>query len=507
MTLRRVGLALALLLSIAALIPAFDIEPDPATGRIGPLSVLVAVVAGAVALVTIAFLVPAWRGGRRSNLVIASAVLLSVLTGLPAFFAPADLVPPGGVVLAAAGTLVQIAVVAMIAFDIAGMILTVLGLSAVVALYASIVAVGEVLVPPEVDQVVQTLAAVAVALAFPSIVRLLRRTVGRALYGGRADPAATATTIGRRAADGREDVVASAIEETARTLRLPRVQVLQSGLVVADSVTGARSSSTTADLALSGDGERVLRVTLRAGERRLDPDDRAALLLLAPSLELLIRESSLLAEMRSARAAVADAREREQLALHRDLHDGLGPLLTGALLRADAARNLLPNDADDARVQLDAARTDLRSALSEVRRVVYGLWPLELEQRGLWDAAAARAARSGASIALGDDRPDLPPAVELAAYRILSEALTNVDRHAPSAIADVSMLVEQGGLAVAVVNACEPVAFRVGMGLSSIRARADELGGHAEAGPTSDGWRVRAVLPLAPPQSGAADGG
>lgn len=123
---------------------------------------------------------------------------------------------------------------------------------------------------------------------------------------------------------------------------------------------------------------------MRVGERQLRRDDRTALQLVALPLSLLARESALLTEVRTARAALADVREREQLTLHRDLHDGLGPLLTGAVMRADAARNLLATDVEAARDSLDAARSDLRVAVTELRRVVYRLWPLELEQRGLW---------------------------------------------------------------------------------------------------------------------------
>ena len=509
MIVRRVGLVLAVLISLAALLPALDIRPDPATGTVGPLAIAVAVVTALLALVTLAFLVPAWRGDRASGLVIGLAQLCGILTSLPAFFAPAELVPAGGVLFASLGALLAIVVFAMVAVDASNMLLFSVALVVTVALYAALVAAGTALMPPGADRFVQTTAAVLVAAVFPAVLLVLRRTVGRAIYGGRLDPADTALRVGRHA--GGADAVATTVAEAARALRLPGLELREGDAVVASAATRTRAGATTVALPL-GTADLSLRVTLRAGEGALHSGDRAALALLAVPLALLVRESRLLDEVRAARAAVADVHERAQLALHRDLHDGLGPLLTAAVMRADAARNLVARDPAAAAGELDAARTDLRAAIAEVRHVVYGLWPLELEQRGLWAAIAARAARSGAVVELPGHRPGLSPAVELAAYRIASEALTNADRHAPGLTPTIAVRTDDDALTLTVSNpapegpapegpAPEGLAQH-GVGVASMRARAEELGGTLRVGVHAGLWHVEAGLPLSAPAGG-----
>lgn len=97
MIIRRIGLVLAGVIALLALVPALEIRPEVDTGQVGVLSVVVLVVTAAVAVVTIAFMVPAWLGGRAASITIAVAQLAGILTSLPAFFAPAELVSTGAV--------------------------------------------------------------------------------------------------------------------------------------------------------------------------------------------------------------------------------------------------------------------------------------------------------------------------------------------------------------------------------------------------------------------------
>ena len=92
--------------------------------------------------------------------------------------------------------------------------------------------------------------------------------------------------------------------------------------------------------------------------------------------------------------------------------------------------------------------------------------------------------------------PDLPAAVEVAAYRIVTEALANIARHSTSRTADVRLDCRDDGLHVEVLDSGTSDGWRPGVGLSSMRERATELGGSLEAGPGADGGRVHALLPL-----------
>lgn len=193
--------------------------------------------------------------------------------------------------------------------------------------------------------------------------------------------------------------------------------------------------------------------------------------------------------------------------LQRELHDGLGPVLTSLSFTADAASNLVRSDPAEAERMLADVRTELRGALDGVRRVVYGLRPIELDDLGLVGALRQRAA------ALNDTRPDaarvrldlpdelapLSAAVELAAYRIVVEALANVVRHATGPVCVVRITAGED-LVVTVDSDGPPAAgWSAGVGLRSMADRAEELGGSATAGPTDQGWRVQARLPLPSP--------
>jgi signal transduction histidine kinase len=491
MRLRRVGLVLATVLVLLAVVPAFIIEPDPSTGRIGELSVVVAIISAAIAVATVVLLIPAWRGGRRSALAIAASQALAIIPAIPAFVLPADVVPVDGVVLAAIGVLLSAAAIVLIVLGLSTAFVYAAGVVVVIAVYAALVAIASALVPESAGRAVQTGAAIAVALGFLPLVALLSRAASRVLYGTRDDPERTLRRVGRTVPAG-SDTMAAAVADTAQALRLPRLELRDGDHVLA--AAGTASAPTVASVAI--DDRLSLHAALRPGERRLHGADRAALELVALPLALLVRQARLTDELTSARAAAATVRERERAKLHRDLHDGLGPLLTGAALRADAARNLLSGE-QPAGEQLDIVRAEVREAIGEVRRVVDGLRPLDLEQQGLWAFVEKRAARAGAQVALPDERPEVSDATALAVHRIVGEAIANAERHAPGQPISLTMAWSAGGdLEIRVANAGAPgVLSPGGVGIGSMRARAEELGGSFEAGPGVDGWTVRVTLP------------
>ncbi|WP_062462669.1 sensor histidine kinase [Demequina soli] len=503
---RRIGLCIAAGTSLALLPPALDIGADPRDGSIRT-AVVAAVVVVALVATTLALLVPAWRGGRRASLIVAAMQVVGILTSLPAFLAPADVVPAHAVLLASAGSLLNVAAAVLIVLDYSTAMLYVAAVVVSVALYAATVAVASLAVPDRADRLVQTGAAVGVALLFHPLLTLMRRTVGRAVYGARVDPAGMARSLGRSLDRDGGRALAGALAEITGSLRLPGLAVLDAAGRVAGHVV---PGGVTADLPLDDADGLTLRVTLRPGERRLGSPDRTALELVSLPLAQLVREAALAEDLRAARAATVDARERERASLHRDLHDGLGPLLTGATYRADAARNLVLADrhGDDAGegllAQLDVVRADLRVAVGELRRVVDGLRPVELDEDGLRGALARRADRVGASLEAPDPLPAVSPALEAAVYRIVAEALTNAERHAPGSRPRARLTApENGGIAIEVVNALEHAAparddrrAGAGVGVASMRLRADELGGSADIGARDGEWRVAVWLPL-----------
>jgi two-component system NarL family sensor kinase len=196
-------------------------------------------------------------------------------------------------------------------------------------------------------------------------------------------------------------------------------------------------------------------------------------------------------------SAVEDERRR----LRRDLHDGLGATLTGVAFAADAARNVLDADPDRAADLVAGLRRDVAAAIAEIRRLVEGLRPPAVDELGLVGALTQQATRmhtaDGRPLAVQVDvpvpLPALPAAVEVAAYRIVTEALTNVARHAGSTHAVVGLDAEDDRLRIAVRDGgAAPAEWVPGVGLTSMRERAEQLGGTFRAG----GGCVEVDLPI-----------
>jgi two-component system NarL family sensor kinase len=210
-------------------------------------------------------------------------------------------------------------------------------------------------------------------------------------------------------------------------------------------------------------------------------------------------------ELRHSREHILAAQADERRRLRRQLHDGLGPALTGIAFTADAAANLIDSDRAQSVELLAALRRDSRAALADVRRIVDDLRPAALDELGLVGALRQRAEQlvwraDGAAVRVRLDVPAevpmLPPAVEVATYRIATEALTNIVRHSGATSALVRL--EYGERLEVSVTDDGPVGrpWPLGVGLTAMRERAVELGGSFSAGPSTTGGRVCASFPL-----------
>ena len=193
-----------------------------------------------------------------------------------------------------------------------------------------------------------------------------------------------------------------------------------------------------------------------------------------------LHATRLLEQLQLSRGRLVSAQEQERRRLRRDLHDGLGPLLTGVALSADTASNLAGHAGDPAlQDRLSAVRRDSRSAILEVRRIVDNLGTSALDELGLLQALRLRAAQTtrrsdGSSLTTlveaECDLPTLPGAVELAAYRIATEALTNAVRHSNATVV-VLRLGCDGDLHCEVVdNGTETGSWRPGPGSLACRS-------------------------------------
>ncbi|KGN40060.1 sensor histidine kinase [Knoellia aerolata] len=213
--------------------------------------------------------------------------------------------------------------------------------------------------------------------------------------------------------------------------------------------------------------------------------------------------------LRRSRELLVMAREEERRRLRRDLHDGLGPALAGLALGVDAAGNLMSTDPRAAKALLRDLKYETLGCVGEVRRIAEDLRPPALDDLGLLPALAAFADRlstrdSSLHVALRapDSLPELPAAVEVAAYRIATEALTNVARHAHARSCVLGLRVAEN-LTVEISDdgvGLVTTTSAGGLGLASMVERATELGGECLVLPGhSGGTVVVAHLPMRAP--------
>jgi signal transduction histidine kinase len=381
-----------------------------------------------------------------------------------------------------------------------------------IAVYIGLVKATEWLLREGVGVGGSLLATAVIAVGFAPARDRLQRWVDRRLYGERHDPVRAVARIGERLRDAPGsapggDVLVGVLQGVCETLRLPSASLrIADGTEVASFGRPGASES----IPLEHEGERVgeLLVSLRAGEQSLGVADQQVLGVLAAPVAVAVHAVLLSQELQRSRERLVAAREEERRRLRRDLHDGLGPILTAVTLKADAARSALgtaPNQADDLLAEL---RGDAKQAIADLRRVVENLRPAALDELGLLGALGQqvnRFARQGLSIVLvaPPALPVLPAAVEVAAYRICTEALTNITRHAPAHQVTITVAID-GDLCLAVQDdgassKLNGDGWRPGVGLLSMAERVAEVGGTLQAGPTPTGGRVQASLPLTLP--------
>jgi two-component system NarL family sensor kinase len=379
-----------------------------------------------------------------------------------------------------------------------------------VGVYVGVVKSAEWLLREGVGLGGSLLATAVIAVGFAPARDRLQRWVDRRLYGDRHDPVRAMARLGERlrGAPGGVpggDVLAGVLQAVCETLRLPSASLrVEDGVEVA---TFGQPGTASEPIPLEHEGQRigVLLVGVRSGEDALGAADRQVLEVLAAPVAVALHAVLLSQELQRSRERLVAAREEERRRLRRDLHDGLGPILTAVTLKADAARSALDTAPDRADGLLAELRGDANQAIGDLRRVIYDLRPAALDELGLLGALSQqvdRFTRQGLSISLHapPTLPVLPAAVEVAAYRIITEALTNIARHARAHQVTITVAID-GDLCLAVqddgtTSTTNGDGWRPGTGLQSMNERVAEVGGTLEVGPTPTGGRVQASLPL-----------
>lgn len=346
-------------------------------------------------------------------------------------------------------------------------------------------------------------------LLYAPLRSLLWVRVRRALLGRRGDRYQVVTGLAARleSSGSVADQLPALVASVADSFRVPYVGVevfgSDGGRLLAEH---GRRPEQVSELPIAYSGQQVGRLILpvRGGLRAvLTRADQALLMDVVRQAAIAVRLTRLTEELQTSRERLVLAREDDRRRIRRDLHDGLGPALGGVGLRLAAAEQAVDADPTRAKDLIGASRNDLREAVAEVRRLVHGLRPPALDDLGLLAAVEQQADQlrtAGLEVVVDAEGLDaLPAAVEVAAYRIVAESLTNVARHARAGAVGVRLARETDALIVQVSDDGVGISSErtAGVGLLSVRERAAELGGEATVEcPEGGGTTVRAVLPL-----------
>ncbi|MBX3635061.1 MAG: hypothetical protein KF683_06695, partial [Rubrivivax sp.] len=377
-----------------------------------------------------------------------------------------------------------------------------------------------------------------VALLLQPLRERLQRAVNRLMYGERDDPYAVLSRLAQRleATLETDNLLETIAETVAQALRLPYVAIaLNEGghfKTVAEHRAGqgaerraivAEAGALTLPLVHQAEVIGQLIVAPRTPGEGFSPADQRLLADIAHQAGVAAQAARLAADLQRSRERLVTSREEERRRLRRDLHDGLGPTLASHSFQLEEALELLAGDtasgaAPDpvaATALLRDLKTQTQAMVADIRRLIYQLRPPALDELGLLGALQIQAAKlAGANqtlrIAVAATPAvllPLPAAVEVAAYHIVLEALTNVTRHARAHTCHVYLAVSAGQPKTLEITIIDdglglPSQLQAGVGLISMRERAEELGGAClvEAGATG-GTRVRARLPLSSPEA------
>jgi signal transduction histidine kinase len=403
------------------------------------------------------------------------------------------------------------------------------GLTAIViGIYMLIVGGLGTVIQESGNLLVSILATGLVAVLVQPLRDRLQRGVNRMMYGERDDPVTVLSRLGQRLEGtlAPDAVLPSLVETVAQTLKLPYVAIEtindhgsesqpttdSSNSVSSPTVSYGTPQSELTRLPLIYQSETIgqLIVAPRAQGEVLSPMDRHLLENIAHQAGLAVHAVSLTADLQRSRQKLVTTREEERRRLRRDLHDGLGPNLASQGLKLAAVKQMAEKNPASALKLLDQVMVQNQSTVEEVRRLVYGLRPPALDELGLVTAIrdyVAGTDRNGSlQIEINEPPAGLPPlsaAVEVAAYRIVLEALTNVIRHAQATRCAIRFSVSHNGssdvLGIEIQDDGKgmPEAHRAGVGLRSMRERAEEIGGTCEIEPNGrQGTCVSVRVPL-----------
>ncbi|MCI0608325.1 MAG: histidine kinase [Anaerolineae bacterium] len=388
----------------------------------------------------------------------------------------------------------------------------------VVAVYVLIVGFLGSFIQVQGNLLITLLATGLIAVLFQPLRERLQRAVNRLIFGERDDPIEALSRLGKQmeVALPSDQVLPALVKTIAQTLKLPFVGITLKGQ--RDISFGQETENLAAfPFTFQGETSGVLLASPRNPGDKFTPGEMRLLQNLARQAGAAVRNAQLTADLQRSRQTLVTAREEERHCLRRDLHDGIGPAMAGLTLKLDAAKDLVSSgletgekqDLEEAVQLLGELKTQTQETVRNIRDIVHTLRPPSLDVLGLIPALQAHVGQVAIPNRLKihmrtspqpQDFPRLSAAVEVATYRIVLEAVTNVINHADASECEVSLTLENGNLKIEIKDDGIGLtkARSHGIGLDSMRERAEELSGRFELSSSPRGTQVRAEIPIDP---------
>ncbi|MFT8394705.1 sensor histidine kinase [Propionibacterium sp.] len=346
------------------------------------------------------------------------------------------------------------------------------------------------------------IAVVITTVAAVPLRNVLERVANWAIYRGQQTPYQVLSQLSEHLARRSVDF-ATVAADIARALHTPRVRITAPPVRVSH-VSGfpVRASRSVVFPLEGGDPADELVVWTRGLDDHFTSAELHLLHTVSSQIGAAVAHRRLGDQLIRSHEQLLHSREEERKALRRVLHDDVAPTLAGISLEAETARRLLIRDPGSAESVLQNISHEAVAASGQVRELSYDLRPAALDQKGMVPALTDFAARlEGVEVVVdvNDELGELPAAVEVAAFRIAIEALTNVGRHARATHCQVCMSLQDDQLHVVVADdgVGLPALRREGVGMASMHERATELGGSCQVGERTGGGTLVAVrLPL-----------
>ena len=395
----------------------------------------------------------------------------------------------------------------------------------IIGLYMIVVGVAGTIFQSIGNTLLAIIATGLIAVLFHPLRQRLQHGINHLMYGERDDPYVALSRLGRRleASLAPEAVLPTVVTTVGDVLKLPYVAIYlkqepdgykiiaeaaspflrsENGRIV---VPGMNTQGLCVPLIHQGETLGYIVLGPRAPTEAFTSTDLRLLGDLAPQVGVAVHAVRLTADLQRSREQLVLAREEERRRLRRDLHDDLAPTLASLGLTASTAADLISTNPTTATKLVRELQTEIRATVGNIRRLVYDLRPPTLDELGLLAAVRERAAQytnapGGVHITVDApaELPTLPAAVEVAAYRIVQEALENVSKHSQARNCSIRFA-NHSGLEIEIMDdgIGLPPNISPGVGLHSMRERAEELGGSCVIERcVNGGTRILAHLPI-----------